>query len=99
MVGFKQVSGNASGEDGTLVVEGAGTRRSVVLVLDDTNWIIERATSKRSNKATRAKVPFAGETEPMILEANQELYVFARLNPNGGAGTQWDLSVVVTDAG
>lgn len=97
MIDFRQVSGTASGLDGDQVVEKSDHRRTVVLVLDDTNWIIERTLTKRGNKATRAKVPFFGETQPMVLEAGQEMFVFARLNPAGGAGTQWDLSVVVTD--
>lgn len=98
MIEFLQVSGNASGEDGTPAVGPATVRRTVTLVLDDSNWIIERALAKRANKATRARIQQIGECRPFVLEPGEELFVFARLS-SGGAGTQWDLSVTVTTDG
>lgn len=89
---FESVSGQASTTEGTLVLAAVPHDRCVELVLDDTNWILERALTKRSNKATRSKVPFAGPTK-FKLGGGQDLFIFAAL-ATGGMGSEWTLSLL-----
>lgn len=94
---FFTVSGGASSTRANPVLSAATHDRIVKLVLDDTNWFIELSTIKNPEQGGRGRMPMTGPFE-IKLAAGQELFAFARLNPSGGAGTQWDLSVAVMDA-
>lgn len=93
---FQTVSGAAStNENGQIVVEKDSIDRWVQLVLDDSNWDLFRVGTRKGASATRAKIPYSGACS-FWLKAGQELYVWAKLAA-GGAGSTWNLSVVVSD--
>ncbi len=95
---FFKVTGQATSTSTgatTEVLSPGDVDRWVQLVLDDSNWSLERCTEKKSRSASgRAAIPFAGACA-FWLAAGQGLYVHA--TRIAGVSSTWSLSVTVCE--
>jgi len=96
-VEFKTVSGQATSsnvnERCDPILDALDRDRQVRLVLDDSNWDLSLTLDKKSAASSRSMIAHSGPT-PFNLPANEHLFIFAKL-ATGGAGTVWNLSVLV----